>query len=331
MRLPGERRVARAARPSHFGPLMGGSEALARLFPLCEKLARSTVPAVIEGETGTGKEVLAEALHSAGPRAQAPFVVFDCTAVPPSMMEAELFGHERGAFTGAVQRQEGVLEQAHGGTLFIDEIGDLDLSLQTEVAARDRTRRISSDRWSRLAQGRRSPCSRPLGATSIGKSSSVAFATTCSIVSPWAASSCRRSETVTATCGSWRCRSLRSWAASPGDLPEAVLARWDESRWSGNVARAAERGRALPRTRRRPPVSPSLAAGAPSSTEAVAAVADRVIAQALPLLQARQQVVDAFEARYLEAMLARHGGVVTKAAAAAGIARRHFQRLRARR
>src|SRR5439155_22735071 len=99
----------------------------------CEKIAAANVPVVIEGETGTGKEALAESLHEMGPRAQGPFVVFDCTAVPPSLVEAELFGHERGAFTGAVSTRKGVFEQAHGGTLLIDEVGDLDLALQPKL------------------------------------------------------------------------------------------------------------------------------------------------------------------------------------------------------
>ena len=104
-----------------------------RLYPLCERVAASHVPVVIEGETGTGKEVLAEAIHETGPRADGPFVVFDCTAVPASLAESALFGHERGAFTGAVATRKGVFERADGGTLLIDEIGDLELALQSKL------------------------------------------------------------------------------------------------------------------------------------------------------------------------------------------------------
>ncbi|HEY6462877.1 MAG TPA: FHA domain-containing protein, partial [Polyangiaceae bacterium] len=87
-----------------FGRVFGASREMRRLYPLCRRLAASDVPVVIEGETGTGKEILAESVHEQGPRAAGPFVVFDCTAVPANMVEAELFGHERGAFTGAVNR-----------------------------------------------------------------------------------------------------------------------------------------------------------------------------------------------------------------------------------
>src|SRR5450432_3636753 len=112
-----------------FGRIFGASEAMRRLYPLCERLAASTVPVVIEGETGTGKEVLAEALHDAGPRAASPFVVFDCTTIAASLVESELFGHERGAFTGAGAARKGLFELAEGGTLLIDEIGELPLAL----------------------------------------------------------------------------------------------------------------------------------------------------------------------------------------------------------
>jgi len=103
----------------HFGRMLGASVAMRRLYPLCERLAMSNVPLIVEGETGTGKEVLAESLHDQGPRAREPFTVFDCTAVPPNLVEAALFGHERGAFTGATELRQGVFEQAHGGTLLI--------------------------------------------------------------------------------------------------------------------------------------------------------------------------------------------------------------------
>src|SRR5207237_10768816 len=124
-----------------------------RLYPLGHKLADANVPVVIEGETGTGKEALAESIHEMGPRASGPFVVFDCTAIPQNLLESELFGHERGAFTGAVALRKGVFEQADGGTLLIDEIGDLDLTLQPKLLRaieRSEIRRVGGDRWIRV-------------------------------------------------------------------------------------------------------------------------------------------------------------------------------------
>ncbi|NUO55008.1 MAG: sigma 54-dependent Fis family transcriptional regulator, partial [Polyangiaceae bacterium] len=136
-----------------FGALLGKSDAMRRLYPLCRKLAAASVPVVIEGETGTGKEQLAEALHAGGPRASGPYVVFDCTAVAPSLLESELFGHERGAFTGALAARRGVLERAHGGTLLVDEIGDLPLELQPKllrVLERGELTRIGGERTVRV-------------------------------------------------------------------------------------------------------------------------------------------------------------------------------------
>src|SRR5262249_53267680 len=111
--------AARATLPieTAFGSVVGKSPEMRRLYPLCARLAASTVPVVMEGETGTGKEALPESIHTQGPLASGPFVVFDCTTVPPNLVESELFGHERGAFTGAVSSRRGVFERAEGGTL----------------------------------------------------------------------------------------------------------------------------------------------------------------------------------------------------------------------
>ena len=135
---------------TNFGRLVGASEAMRKLYPLCRKLAASDVSVVIEGETGTGKEVLAEAIHEASGRADKPFVVFDCTTIPPNLIESALFGHVRGAFTGATDSRAGVFEQAHGGTLLLDEIGDLGLELQAKLLRalqRAEVQPVGSNRW----------------------------------------------------------------------------------------------------------------------------------------------------------------------------------------
>jgi hypothetical protein len=118
---------------SSFGRTVGASAEMRRLYAMLSRLARSNIAVLIEGETGTGKEILAESIHEESPRANGPFVVFDCTSVAPNLIESELFGHERGAFTGATQTRVGVFEQANGGTLLIDEIGDLDRALQPKL------------------------------------------------------------------------------------------------------------------------------------------------------------------------------------------------------
>ena len=97
------------------------------------RVAAQNVPVLITGESGTGKELVARAIYQHGPRAKAPFLALNCAAIPEQLLESELFGHEKGAFTGADRRRIGKFEQCHGGTLFLDEIGDMPLALQAKM------------------------------------------------------------------------------------------------------------------------------------------------------------------------------------------------------
>jgi transcriptional regulator with PAS, ATPase and Fis domain len=116
-----------------FGAAVAHSEAMRHVFRLLEVAARKDVTVLLEGESGTGKEVLASAIHQESHRKDGPLVVIDCGAIPASLVESELFGHERGAFTGAIAAHEGAFERAHGGTIFLDEIGELPLDAQPKL------------------------------------------------------------------------------------------------------------------------------------------------------------------------------------------------------
>ncbi len=113
-----------------FGPLVGSSVIMRELFATLARIASSDSTALIFGETGTGKELVAQAIHDASARAQGPFVVVDCAALPEQLLQSELFGYSKGAFTGATTSREGAIESASGGTVFLDEIGELPLRMQ---------------------------------------------------------------------------------------------------------------------------------------------------------------------------------------------------------
>jgi len=121
------------AEPEPLPGMIGRTEAMNRVYQLARLVARRTTTVLILGPTGTGKELVARALHQLSPRAARPFVVVNCAAIPEALLESELFGHVRGAFTGAVQSAMGRIAAAQGGTLFLDEIGELPLSLQAKL------------------------------------------------------------------------------------------------------------------------------------------------------------------------------------------------------
>ncbi len=134
---------------ARMGPLIGRSDAMRELFATIEVLATSDAPALITGESGTGKEVIARMLHDLSGRRNAPFVPVNSAAIPEGLIESELFGHERGAFTGAVRTRPGCFEQADGGTLFLDEITEMPLALQPKllrILEDGRVRRLGGDR-----------------------------------------------------------------------------------------------------------------------------------------------------------------------------------------
>ncbi|MFN0253647.1 MAG: sigma-54 dependent transcriptional regulator [Kofleriaceae bacterium] len=127
-RLRGEVEKARG-----LGELIGESALMKQLLQTVNRVATSDATVLIVGESGTGKELLARTIHRVGPRAEGPFVAFDCSALAPSLLEAELFGHEKGAFTGAARARRGLFREANGGTIFLDEIGDIDASVQNKL------------------------------------------------------------------------------------------------------------------------------------------------------------------------------------------------------
>lgn len=351
-----------AALPSAvaFGRVVGASREMRRLYPLLDRLAQTTVPVVIEGETGTGKEALAESIHEMGPRAQGPFVVFDCTAVPPSLVEAELFGHERGAFTGALQTRRGVFEQAQGGTLLIDEVGDLDLSLQPKLLRaieRFEIRRIGGDKWTRVDV-------RVLAATRRDLDREVQAGRFRDDLFHRLAVARVELPPLRHRGGDIAALAIHFWREMGGDpqtIPRALLQKWEDFAWPGNVRElrntiarqlalgdlaAAQAERPSPTSVPPPPVSAvtpgiayappglrppsSVSPSSPPKADGAQDSIEHFVDMDLPFPQARDRILEEFEARYVARLLQRHGGDVAKAAAASGIGRRYFQKLKAR-
>jgi transcriptional regulator with GAF, ATPase, and Fis domain len=315
------------ATAERFGSVLGASAEMRRLYPLCERLASSNVPVVIEGETGTGKEVLAESLHAMGPRAKGPFVVFDCTAVPANLVESELFGHEKGAFTNAISTRRGVFEQAHEGTLFIDEIGDLDLALQPKLLRaiqRSEVRRVGGDKWHtvdvRIVAATRRDLDAEVQAGRFRDDLFYRLAVARIELPPLRA---RRGDTEVLASHFWQALGGR------GALPYDVLRRFERYDWPGNV-------RELYNEVARRVALGDLATGAKGARETEPPPApggdylEEVLALDWPLIRARERVVAEFQRRYVERIVAKHGGNIARAAEASGIAHRYFQVLRAR-
>jgi len=131
--LGGQTHAIGLSPKTEFGTLVGHSIAMRAMFDTLERASLSDATILLEGETGTGKGIIAESIHDSSPRKGKPFCVVDCAALPANLLESELFGHERGAFTGAFARREGAFESADEGTIFLDEVGELPLDLQPKL------------------------------------------------------------------------------------------------------------------------------------------------------------------------------------------------------
>jgi DNA-binding NtrC family response regulator len=307
---------------THFGRVHGFSVAMRRLYPTFEKLASARIPVLIEGETGTGKEVLAEALHEEGPLAKLPFVVFDCTAVPPNLVESELFGHEKGAFTGAVAKRRGVFELAHGGTLLIDEIGDLEASLQPKllrVLERSEVRRVGGDHPIpvdvRILAATRRNLDREVQEGRFRDDLFHRLVVGRVELPPLRE---RRGDVEPLARYFWQ-----QAGGEPRDFPADELGRWQDAPWPGNIRELRNA------VARRLAMGAAVLSSQHEDDEELLSL-DEVLTRDLPLAEVRRIVNERLERAYVDRMLDKHDGVVTRAAEASGIARRHFQRIRAR-
>ncbi|MFT3696203.1 MAG: sigma 54-interacting transcriptional regulator [Kofleriaceae bacterium] len=302
---------------ARFHNLIGGSAGMRHLFELVNRFAQSDATVLIQAETGAGKELVADAIHQASPRRNEPFVVLDCSAIPEQLFEAQLFGHEAGAFTGAVKSTPGVFELAHGGTLFLDEIGELPLDVQAKLLRAVETRRVRRLGGSKLFAAD----VRIVAATNRDLASEVNRGN-------FRADLYYRLAVAKLTIPALRERRddipllvehfIRQLSVSSGNpdprLPDDFIARANRHTWPGNVRElrnAVERAVLLPN-------HPTVAIEAPPKKEGDSFAAIDID---VPFKVAKQKLVDEFDRRYLKELLEAHDGNISAAARAAGIER----------
>ena len=312
------------ASTDRFGSLLGRAARMRELFATLEQVADSNFTLLIEGETGTGKDVVAESVHRESARRDGPFVVFDCGSVAPNLAESELFGHERGAFTGAVAARAGVFEQADGGTLFLDEIGELPKELQPKLL------RVLEKREVKRVGGNRTVCVdvRVIAATNRNLRSEISqgnfredlffrLAAAHVVVPPLR----DRLEDLPLLVAHFL--GADAPEQNEKDIPPAIWEMLRLHRWPGNVRELRNAVQRLALGLQGP-----VLLGAGSATDgSIAAGFERPGGGFVCLRDARREAGDAFEEAYVRAVLAKTGGNVTRAAGVADISRQMMQRL----
>ncbi|MDX2090813.1 MAG: sigma 54-interacting transcriptional regulator [Kofleriaceae bacterium] len=303
---------------TELGGLVGVSPALRATFAVLERAAATDATVLLEGETGTGKGAMAEALHVEGARRDKPFVIVDCGALSPTLLESELFGHEKGAFTGAEARRIGAFEEADGGTLFLDEIGELPSDLQPKllrVLENREVRRIGQNTGRKVDFRLIAASNRDLRAeVNAGRFRSDLYYRL-AVVTVSVPPLRQRREDIPAIARAI----LTSLRASPDALAEltsaAALERLSASAWPGNVREL------------RNYLERSLVLGVLAPAGESTAIPLTTIDPSAPYAEARRVALDAFERDYVAAVLRTHDGNVAAAAKSAGIARYSFYRL----
>jgi DNA-binding NtrC family response regulator len=313
-----------------FGGLLGKSPAMRRVFAILEKVAPTDAPVLLEAETGTGKELAAEAIHDASQRAGEPFVVFDCSAVNAQLIESELFGHKKGAFTGAVADRIGAFEEADGGTVFLDEIGELPLELQPKLLRaldNHQVRRVG-DNASRAIDVRIvAATNRNLAAEVDRGRFREDLYYRLAVVRVALPPLRERPEDIPALIAHFteQFARRRNPATAMPALSDDAVRELATRAWRGNVREL------------RNAVFRMLSIGEPAADEsaadepvpAPAAVAGEIDLD-VPLREARDAVLEHFEIAYITAALAAAGGHIGEASRRAGVHRKFFQRAMSR-
>jgi len=330
-RLGAETNRLPLSEATRFGALVGRSAAMRATFALCERAAASDVTVLLDGETGTGKGAAAEAIHEAGARRDGPFVVVDCGVLPRSLVESELFGHERGAFTGAEARRIGAFEDASGGTIFLDEIAELPPELQPKLlrALENRQiRRVGSNAYVPVDVRVIAASNRDLRAeVNAGRFRADLYFRLAVLRVPMPALRSRPEDIPEVVEELLRAAGVGAERAAPLCADE-FLAGLQRSAWPGNVRELRNfLERCLVLDAALAVDGAGTGTGAGAGAGAAGATSAATVDASVPYPAARQQALAAFERGYVDDLLRRHGGNVSQAARAAGIARVYLYRL----
>lgn len=298
------------------------------IYAIFERVAPSDVTVLIEGESGTGKELAARSIHSASRRNGKPYVVFDCAAVPRELAESELFGHRRGAFSGAVSDRAGAFMQANGGTLFLDELGELPLELQPKLLRALETgdvRAVGDDNARHTDVRVIAATNRDLRAEVRRGRFREDLLYRLEVVKVRLPPLRERMEDIPDLTR----RLLGAELAESSEIAGENLQRLMAHGWPGNVRElrnVLERAMVLAA---QPPRFAKLVfnLGPQSAQPSTLGNAFPGVASPLPFKEAKEQLLDSFERAYLDALLERHKGNLTHAAQAAGISRKHLGEL----
>jgi DNA-binding NtrC family response regulator len=314
--------------------IIGTSPGMARVFELVKKAARSEANILVLGESGTGKELIARAIHANSPRAMRAFVPVDCASLPENLLESELFGHEKGAFTGAIRSKPGLVELAHQGTIFLDEIGELPVGLQVKLLRALQERHIR----------------RVGGTAQVPVDVRLVSATNRNLREAVAKGRFREELYYRVNVIAIELPPLRERAGDVALLAQSFLRKYGQGRitayddevlrlleaypWPGNVRElqnVVERACALadgPTVRVRDLPDYVVNARPVTMDAPAAAGGDATLsATGLPLTEARERWMATLESAYLKDLLARHDGNISAAAKTAGIDRKTFHRL----
>jgi DNA-binding NtrC family response regulator len=312
-----------------FGDVLGTTPPMRRLFALLAKAAPTEATILLQGETGTGKEAIAEAVHRHSRRSKGPFVVVDCGSIPHELIASELFGHAKGSFTGAAADKQGLIEAANHGTLFLDEIGEFALDLQPQllrVLDRRQVRRVgethSVDVDIRVIAATHRDLRAMVTAGQFREDLYYRLAVVATYVPPL-----RERKADIPALATWFAEKMGrgSFAQSP-----ALLDQLQRHAWPGNVRElrnVVERALSLGDAALAD-LGEGAAASPGSHGEKTAPKRQKSPEMLeMPFKEAKAQLVEAFERDYLSALLARHHGNISRAAAEAGIDRNYIHRL----